>query len=61
MKTGRGARYSCRSCGALAAASELTRGAWGDLCCPRCSSPDLERRRSRWEQIYATFFLYKVY
>jgi ribosomal protein L37AE/L43A len=53
--------YSCRACGARHAADALARGAWGDRCCPACGSPDVERSRSRWSQIYATFFLYKVY
>jgi hypothetical protein len=37
------------------------RGAWGDRCCPQCGSADLVRCRSRWQQIYAAFFLFKVY
>jgi hypothetical protein len=53
--------YACRSCGATHTASALRRGDWGDRCCPACGSPDLERHRSRWAQIYAAFFLYKVY
>jgi hypothetical protein len=53
--------YTCRTCAATHAATALVRGAWGDRCCPACGSADLERRRSRWAQLYATFFLYKVY
>jgi hypothetical protein len=53
--------YHCRACGAESTGASLVAGAWGDRCCPYCGSPDLERRRSRWEAVYATFFLYKVY
>jgi ribosomal protein L37E len=55
------AHYHCRACGENLRRAELSRGAWGDLCCSSCGSPDVERVRSRWQQLYATFFLYKVY
>jgi hypothetical protein len=54
-------RYKCGACGAFAARDQLVRGAWGDYCCPHCSSPNLERLRGRWETLYGIFFLYKVY
>jgi Zn finger protein HypA/HybF involved in hydrogenase expression len=55
------AAYHCNTCGHLASRTQLRSGEWGDLCCPACGSPDLERYRTRFERWYAILFLYKVY
>lgn len=54
-------RYRCNTCGHIVPRTELRRGAWGDPCCPACGANDVERHRTRFDQWYATFFLYKVY
>jgi DNA-directed RNA polymerase subunit RPC12/RpoP len=53
--------YQCYSCGAITQRSQLKTGAWGDVCCPACDSPDLSRYRTRFDRWYAIFFLFKVY
>jgi hypothetical protein len=53
--------YRCNQCAQISPHTSLSRGDWGDRCCPHCGSPDVERARSRFERWYAIFFLYKVY
>lgn len=53
--------YRCEGCGQVSQRSRLATGAWGDPCCPACGSAHIVRHRTRSQELFRTFFLFKVY
>jgi phage FluMu protein Com len=54
-------RYRCQACGQILARKQLVPGAWGDLCCPTCRTPDVVPYHTKAETVYGLFFLFRVF
>jgi hypothetical protein len=54
-------QYRCEACEQITLRKDLVCDSWGDPCCPACKSPRIVRHRTKFERLYATYFLFKVY
>ncbi len=54
-------QYHCESCDQISQRRDLLFNTWGDPCCPACKSLQIVRHHTKFESLYGTLFLFKIY